>query len=239
MRKLPSIAFAAAFAAAAFATPASAQSGSASGSCGPGGGVYGYHDINSNMVNQSTDNVPAFFVEVNYSGVPAPTTIGVIVRRNDELEDQVLVYGPFTAQNSGGTLHLFAGGGSGVSAIVEDGQPVGFRGPNGETEGFTGSTNPANHNNNAGNTFSPGANRAREGHIDGPRDGGIAPTGGTSPSSGVFPGDYVYYVYTGSVGDVYNVKDGTVARNAFIADEKGYLGKFSCGVSTDSGSGPG
>ena len=53
------------------------------------------------------------------------------------------------------------------------------------------------------------------------------------------PGEYVFYIYTGSVGDVYNVKDGTVARNAFIADEKGYLGTFSCGVSTDQSSGPG
>jgi len=238
MRKLPSIAFAAAFAAAAFATPASAQQGSASGSCGPGGGVYGYRDVNTNMVNHSGETVPAFFFEVNYSGVPAPTTVGVIVRRNDELEDQAGVF-MFTADSAGGTRHFFANGNS-SGPVVEGGDPVGFNGPNPSSEGWNGNqTNPANHDNNAGNTFSPGTNRAREGHRDGPRDGGIAPTGGSSPMTGVFPGEYVFYVYTGSVGDVYNVKDGTVARNAFIADEKGYLGKFSCGISTNEGSGPG
>lgn len=61
-----------------------------------------------------------------------------------------------------------------------------------------------------------------------------------SPTQGgLTPGEYVFYVSTGSIGDVVNVKDGTVARNSFIADEKGYLGSFSCGVSTENGSGPG
>ena len=53
------------------------------------------------------------------------------------------------------------------------------------------------------------------------------------------PGEYIFYIYTGSRGDVYNVKDGTVARDAFIADERGFLGMFSCGVSTEQGSGAG
>ena len=64
-------------------------------------------------------------------------------------------------------------------------------------------------------------------------------TQGSATQAGLTPGEYVFYVYTGSRGDVYNTKDGTVARNAFIADEKGYLGMFSCGVSTDEGTGPG
>jgi len=64
-------------------------------------------------------------------------------------------------------------------------------------------------------------------------------TGNSGTQAGLTPGEYVFYIYTGSIGDVYNVKDGTVARNAFMADEKGFLGWFSCGVSTDQGSGPG
>ncbi len=49
----------------------------------------------------------------------------------------------------------------------------------------------------------------------------------------------MFYIYTGAIDDVWNVKDGTVARNAFVADQRGFLGWFSCGVSTDQGSGPG
>jgi len=239
MRKLSSLAFAVLLAVTAFETPASAQAMSVGGACAPGNTDYAYHDINSSMINKSGEIVPIVFVQVNYSGVPAPTTIGVIVRRNGELEDQVGSLSLGTADSSGGTRYFSLSGGAGAAAVSEGGRPVSFVGPDPEQQGFTGSLNPPNHNNNAGNTPSPGANRAREGHIDGPRDGGVGPTGGQSPMTGVFPGDYVFYIYTGSLGDVYNVKDGTVARNAFIADEKGYVGMFSCGVSTEEGSGPG
>jgi hypothetical protein len=222
MRKLSSLAFAALLSATAFVTPASAQSMQASGSCGSSAGNYGLTDVNSSMQSVGTDTVNALYYTVNYSGVPAPTTVGVIIRSNGELESQVGV-ASFTAQNSGGSFE---------GVIRANISP--------DASGFTGATNPANHNNNAGNTFDPGANRARQGHIDGPRDGGIGPTGGSSPvANTVAPGDYVFYIYTGERKDVYNVKDGTVALNAFVADEKGFLGWFSCGVSTQDGSGPG
>jgi hypothetical protein len=222
MRKLSSLAFAALLGATAFATPASAQSMQASGSCGSSAGNYGLTDVNSASQSVDTDTVNALYYSINYSGVPAPTTVGVIVRYNGELENQQAV-AAFTAQNSGGNFE---------GVLRANISP--------DAQGFTGSTNPANHDNNAGNTFSPGANRAREGHIDGPRSGGIGPTGGTTPTQAtITPGEYVFYIYTGSRGDVYNVKDGTVARDAFIADERGFLGTFSCGVSTKDGSGPG
>jgi hypothetical protein len=222
MRKLSSLAFAAMMSVTAFATPASAQQMQATGSCGASAGNYGLTDVNSEMQSTDTQTVNALYYNVNYSGVPAPTTVGVIIRQNGELENQVGV-ATFTAQNSGGSFD---------GVIRANISP--------DAQGFTGSTNPANHDNNAGNTVSPGGNRAREGHIDGPRSGGVGPTGGASPvQATVAPGEYVFYVYTGSTGDVYNVKDGTVARNAFIADEKGFLGSFSCGVSTQNGSGPG
>ena len=218
MRKLASIAGAALLAVTAFATPASAQSMSAGGSCGYSAGDYGFTDINSSKTQQAGENtVPALFYSVNYSGVPAPTTLGVIVRYNGELETQVAVV-PFTAEGAGGTFDgaLRAniapeaqGGGNGID--------VSYRG--------RGDGGPGQGDNQSGNKSGSGR--------------GGAATQGSATQGSLLPGDYVFYVYTGSRGDVYNVKDGTVARNAFIADEKGYLGMFSCGVSTEDGTGPG
>jgi len=240
MRKLASIASAALMAVTALATPAGAQQMSASGSCSPGGNNWGYTEVNSAEVNKSGHDVVWMAYRVDYSGVPAPTTVGVIVRRNGELEDQVGTAFS-SAPSTGGTFYgTVVANGTGGTTIRENGVPVGFTGTDPSTEGGTGRDPlPANHNNPDNGYFDQGANRAWPGRRDGPRSGGVGPTGGQSPIPGIVPGDYVFYVYTGSVGDVYNTKDGTVARNAFIADEKGYLGTFSCGISTDQGSGPG
>jgi len=251
MRKLASIAGAALMALTGFACPAHAQAPSAGGSCGASYGNYGLTDVNSSMIDKDGHIVPGLFFEVNYSGVPAPTTLGVIVRYNGELETQFLSNSLGTAASSSGTVRrvLFTGG-QGIAPVTET--------PGGPAVDF--STDPAfqggtgrdptvqNHNNPGGSGFELGNNRARAGSKDGPLDhsvnGGAGnATGGQSPSFGMFPGEYVFYIYTGSPGDVYNTKDGTVARagtpGGFIADEKGFLGWFSCGVSTDRGSGPG
>ena len=104
MRKLSSIAGAALLAFTAFATPASAQSMSAGGSCGYSVGDYGFTDINSSKTMEAGEStVPALFYTVNYSGVPAPTTVGVIVRYNGELQSQIAVQA-VTAENSGGSI---------------------------------------------------------------------------------------------------------------------------------------
>src|SRR5437016_4660206 len=103
MRKLSSLAFAALIAATAFATPASAQQMQASGSCGSSAGNYGLTDVNSSMQSVDTQTVNALYYNLAYSGVPAPTTVGVIVRYNGELESQTAV-AAFTAQNSGGNF---------------------------------------------------------------------------------------------------------------------------------------
>jgi len=225
MRKVASIAGAAMMAMTALATPASAQSMMAGGSCGMSAGTYGLNNVDSEQVNDSGHTVPALFYTVNYAGVPAPTTIGVIVRYNGELESQVTV-GSTTAQNSGGSFD---------GAIRANISP--------DAQGFNGSISK-NTGNPGGSGNAPGDDGARKGSKDGPLDhngpGTTNRQGGQSPQQGgLNPGDYVFYVYTGSLGDVYNTKDGTVARNAFVADEKGFLGWFSCGVSTDQGSGPG
>jgi hypothetical protein len=219
MRKLASIAGAAFLALTALASPASAQSMSAGGSCGMSAGDYGLSDINSHSVNPAGGHgVPNLFYTVNYAGVPAPTTVGVIVRYNGELESQITV-GSVTAPNAGGSFD---------GAIRANIDPA--------NQGFANSIDNSfrGRSDNGPVTFS--GNESGNKNYAGYLRGG---TGNSGTQGGLTPGEYVFYVYTGSVGDVYNVKDGTVARNAFIADEKGFLGWFSCGISTDQGSGPG
>jgi hypothetical protein len=225
MRKLSSLGLAAMFAVTTFATPASAQQMQASGSCGSSAGNYGLTDVNSDMQSIDTETVNALYY-VNYSGVPAPTTVGVIIRQSGELESQVAVVS-FTAQNSGG---MFEGALRANTSPDAQGYAVG------------GNSGIVNHDNPGGssNVSSNGIDAARRGSKDGPPDGnrGSKP-GGSGTQGGIGPGEYVFYIYTGERKDVYNVKEGTVARDAFVADEKGFLGWFSCGVSTDQGSGPG
>jgi hypothetical protein len=218
MRKIASIAGAAFLALTVLATPASAQSMMAGGSCGMNVGDYGLTDINAHSVNATGHGVPALFYTVNYSGVPAPTTVGVIVRYTGELENQITV-GAVTAPNSGGSFD---------GAIRANISP--------DAQGFANSIDNSfrGRSDNGPVTFS--GNESGNKNYAGYLRGG---TGNSGTQAGLTPGEYVFYIYTGSVGDVWNVKDGTVARNAFIADEKGFLGWFSCGVSTDQGSGPG
>jgi hypothetical protein len=239
MRKLASIAGAAFLALTSVALPTNAYAASVSGSCSPGNANYSYNDINSDMFGPSNHGVPAIFVKIDYSGVEAPTTLGVIIRRNGELEDQIGSINLQTASSSSGTKYTFitgVGGPQGVNVVSEGGMPVAFTGPGPEVQGFANSTMA---------TF---AGRSDNGSVSmkgkaSSGTSGVTVLRGDLQNSGtqaqIFPGDYVFYVYTGSLGDVWNVKDGTVSRNAFIADEKGYLGSFSCGVSTDQGSGPG
>jgi hypothetical protein len=217
MRKLSSIAGAALLAVTAFASPASAQAGLAGGSCGTSAGAYGMTDLNASAFGSDSHGVPALFYTVNYSGVSAPTTVGVIVRYNGELESQQAV-ASFTAEGAGGSFD---------GALRANISPEAQGGGNGIDVGLRGRADggPSQGDNQSGNRTA--ASR-----------GGPA-TQGSATQAGLTPGEYVFYVYTGSRGDVWNVKDGTVARNSFIADEKGYLGSFSCGVSTDQGSGPG
>ena len=189
----------------------------ASGSCGMSAGAYGMSDVNSSQVNDSGETVPALFYRVDYSNLPAPTTVGVIVRYNGELESQIAVQ-PFTAQSSGGAQE---------GAIRANISP--------DAQGFANSIDAG-----------------RRGRSDGPPSGGNAEHGnpsairvakgglqGSGTQGGLLPGEYVFYVYTGEIRDrPETVKDGP-AGPRFFADPKGFLGQFSCGVSTEQGSGPG
>jgi hypothetical protein len=190
----------------------------AGGSCGTSAGAYGLTDLNSEAYGDNSHGVPALFYTVNYSNVPAPTTVGVIVRYNGELESQTAV-ASFTAQNAGGSF-------DGALRANIDPANQGFAnsidaGIRGRSDGASGGQGGANSSGNKANS-------------------GVRGDKQNSPTqAALLPGEYVFTIYTGSTGDVWNVKDGTVARNAFIADEKNLLGTFSCGVSTDQGSGPG
>jgi hypothetical protein len=207
MRKLSSIVGAALLAVTALATPANAQAMTGGGSCGMAAGDYGLTDVNSAKVNNAGHTVPALFYTVNYSGVPAPTTVGVIVRYNGELESQVAV-AAVTANGAGGSFD---------GALRANISP--------DAQGFANSIDNSfrGRSDNGPVTFS--GNESGNKNYAGYLRGG---TGNSGTQGGLLPGEYVFYIYTGSIGDVYNVKDGTVARNAFIADEKGFLGWFSC-----------
>jgi hypothetical protein len=197
-----------------FTAPAHAQTAMAGGSCGSQAGDYGLNNIDMDMFPGAGITVPDLFFQVNYSGVPAPTTIGVIVRYNGELEEQRQVF-TGTADSSGGTLT-----GAIRVSTDPDTQGGGTAGLN-VTRAASGApgANSTVARDNDGLADNANAERRNGGYTSAQRGGGIE------------PGDYVFYVYTGSRSDVYNVKDGTVARNAFVADEKGFLGSFSCGVS--------
>jgi len=228
MRKLSSLAGAVILAATALATPASAQSMSAGGMCGPSADNLNFRDVNSSMENKSGMTVPALFYRVDYSGVPAPTTVGVIVRYNGELETQSAL-ATFVAQNSGGTQ---AGVLTAAGVTITDGYVTGV---NPATQGFANSiANNFPGRSDNGPVTQMGNESGNKQYVGYIRGG----TGQSGTQGGLLPGEYQFYVYTGETKDVWNIKDGVIGSR-FVADEKGYLGTFSCSVSTQNGSGPG
>ena len=90
MRKALSIVGAALLAATGFAAPAEANHyGTLSGSCGARAGTYGDTNVTDEEANNAGSTVPALFYQINYQNVPGPSTLGILVRYNDELESQV------------------------------------------------------------------------------------------------------------------------------------------------------
>lgn len=228
MRKLSSLAGAALLAVTAFATPASAQGLSAGGICGPSADNLNFRDVNSDMQNKAGETVPALFYRVDYSGVPAPTTVGVIVRYNGELETQTAL-ATFVAQNSGGSQ---TGVLTSAGVTIQDGYVVAV---NPAVQGFANSiaSSFAGRSDN-GSVSMKGKESSGSSGVTVLRGG----PGTSTTQGGLTPGEYVFYIYTGETKDVWNIKDGVIGSR-FVADEKGYLGTFSCSVSTGAGSGPG
>jgi len=204
------------FAATAFATPASAANGTASGSCGPAAGDYGDTAVADSDFPGGGTTTPALYYQVNYSGVSAPTTIGVLRYYNGDLGSSPAVTS-FTAQDAGGTFT-----GSALANINPDAQGGGvgeMRGQANHTKSFRGGGATGGGNVGVRDTDSTRANR-RTGQFTSPQIGG-----------GLEPGNYVFYIYTGSIQNVTrDPKDQYGPQPTFVVDQQGYLGMFSCAV---------
>jgi len=182
-------------------TPVSAA-GIASGSCGPAEGEYGRNSLSSTLFPGHPPATPALYFRVEYTGVEAPTTIGVIVRRNDELEDQAGLF-TTTATSASGSYRS-----SIVGSFAPTGGPEINAGARGSRLGNRSDWNRSQGGDDANN------NRAE-------RQTGER----TSPYTGVVPGLYVFYVYTGEVGPP--------PAGRFVADEQSFLGRFECAVADE------
>jgi hypothetical protein len=208
MRTLVSIGGAVLLTVTALTTPASVI-GTASGSCGAAEGQYGRNNLASDLFPGDPPATPAIHFEVNYAGVEAPTTIGVIVRRNDELEDQASVF-TTTAMSPAGSYR-----GSLAGSFEPTGGPELNYGTYGSRLG-----NQRDHNRNQ-----DGVAESRRAEIqNGAR---------TSPYTGVAPGLYVFYVYTGEIKRVEKAVAETFPADQFVADEKSLLGRFECAVADE------
>ena len=207
MRKLFSIAGAALMAVGTLATPVSASHvGTLNGSCGPVEGMYGMTNVADEMFPGGGDTVPALLYRIDYQGLPAGSTLGVIIRYNDELEDQRGVQN-FSVANTNGMA---------VGALRANITP--------EAQGGGISfVRQQNHGGNKTPGSGPGANMGRSEPTSARRAGAF-----TSPQigGGLQAGDYHFYAYLGEVRD-------TPAGRAFVANETQYVGKFSCGVTDD------
>ncbi|MCC6174744.1 MAG: hypothetical protein IT305_05515 [Chloroflexi bacterium] len=106
MRKFTSLAGAALLAAVSLVTPASsvsaAEMAQAGGSCGPAVGNYAMDNADAADFPGGGTTTPALFFKVDYSGLPAPTTVGIIRYYNDMQSYQGV--STFVAQGSGGSF---------------------------------------------------------------------------------------------------------------------------------------
>ncbi len=103
MRKPAFLAGALLFAASAMLTPsAHAQSAQAGGACGPSLDDLSMNNAHAEDFPGGGTTTPALYYRVDYSGVPAPTTIGVIRYYNDMQTYQGVSI--FTVEQSGGSI---------------------------------------------------------------------------------------------------------------------------------------
>ncbi len=205
MRKAFSIVGAALIAASTLVTPVEANHyGTLSASCGAAAGAYGDNNITDEEANNAGSTVPAIFYQVQYSNIPDATTLGVLIRYNDEINSQV------------GTQTVVVPGGNG-SFVGRYGSPA-LIDPANQGGGFTAGLKQGIRPNHGGG-FSTATTDRISGAFTSVQVGG-----------GILPGDYHFYVYAGEIRDMpESVKDGP-AGPRFIADESKFIGKFSCGA---------
>ena len=219
MRRFFAIAGAVVIATSAMATPASAA-GTATGACGPAAGAYNENSLYPGLFGDGSGNmVPGVFYQVRYSGVDAPTTIGVLVRYNDELESQVAVA---------------SGQAAGSSGMLAGALGSSWNNPEAQGGGVTTSRSGGSSNRGKQFRFDGGGLSTRRNVHDNHSAVRVAPAqSGYQGGGGVLPGAYHFYIYTGQIRDEpATVKDGP-AGPRFFADENGLLGTFWCAVEDD------
>ena len=176
MRKALSIVGAALLAFTGLAAPAEAQQfGAMNGSCGAQAGTYGDNNVTNEEANNAGSTVPALFYQINYSGLPGPSTLGILIRYNDELESQV---GQTSFVTTGGSGTFSGRFGASIDPATQGG---GANFPKGGGAG--------GRNHGAGD-LSGAAERARQQHSSGVQGG-----------AALLPGEYVFYVYGGEMRD--------------------------------------
>ena len=174
-------------------------------SCGPAAGEYGDTNVDAADFPGGGNTVPGLFFQLNYSGLPAPTTVGIIRYGSEERGADFQAVSTFVAQNASGT---FTGAvGSANPSIEAQGG-----GTNEMRVGGTGGLSNSRGNRDSDAIPQSGAQRRAGAYTSGQRGGGIE------------PGEYVFDVFT---GEMRQTGDGP----QFVADPKGYLGTFTCGAS--------
>lgn len=128
-------------------------------------------------------------------------TTGVIVRRNDEFEDQAGVF-TTTAMSPTGSYRASIAG-----SFEPTGGPELNHGARGSRLG-----NARDYNRDQ-----DGVSESRRAE----QQNGAR----TSPYTGVVPGLYVLYIYTGEMR--------TLPDRRFVADERSFLGRFECAVADE------
>jgi len=222
MRRAFSMAGAAVLAVTTLVTPASAQTMRADGSCGMTADRFGLESLDAELnPHPQYNTVPNMFYEVTYQGVPAPTTVGVIIRYGGELEEQLGV-SSFVADRSSGVFRT-------VLASSTDPSRSG---------GGTERTSLSNRGGDTGGGGIRSNSYARSIKSSDQRAGASTSTSAGNgqyigSAGGLGPGLYTFYVYTGEIRNApETVKDGP-AGPRFFADEKGFLGMFECALEDD------
>ncbi len=190
----------------------------AGGSCGPAVGMYGEDNVAASDFPGGGTRVPALFYQINYSGLPAPTTVGILRYVQGDLgaTPAVSTFVPQTANGS------FEGA---LRANIS---------PEAQGGGNTSSRSGGSSNRNKQYRFGKGglSNTPSNSYNHSARR--MAPAQSGYQGGGAIPAtEYVFYIYTGEIRDMpETVKDGP-AGPRFFADPKGFLGEFSCAVVED------
>ena len=173
-------------------------------SCGSTAGIYGSTNVDESMFPGGGSTVPGLFFQLNYSGLPAPTTVGIIRYSSEDRGADFQAVTTFTAQNPGGT---FTGA---VGSLNPDPQAQG--GGTDDLRVAAGGRSNSRGNRDSDAIPHSSAQRRAGAYTSGQRGGGLEPN------------EYVFDVFT---GEIRQTGDGP----QFVADPKGYLGTFTCGAS--------